>query len=200
VAFNASIANAIDRKPINDTIPVGKKGTMGYTSDFFAVGDELYFRDINIEVSKKMSSKLKTTLSWVNLIYNIAVIEGHPGEENVHTNIIIGELTYKTKPTEALRLEMQHLSTEQDEGNWSMAMVEYTWPKFYIALMDLYNYGHPESIKRIHYYKVAAGYMKGTTQISLSYGKQREGILCVGGVCRAVPAANGLLLTITSAF
>ena len=34
----------------------------------------------------------------------------------------------------------------------------------------------------------------------LSYGKQREGIICVGGVCRQVPAANGFSVTITSSF
>jgi hypothetical protein len=66
--------------------------------------------------------------------------------------------------------------------------------------MDVYNYGNETDAKQVHYYKAAAGFMKGTTQISLSYGKQREGILCVGGVCRAVPAANGLLLSITSSF
>jgi len=34
----------------------------------------------------------------------------------------------------------------------------------------------------------------------LMYGKQREGIFCVGGVCRNVPASNGVTLTITSSF
>jgi hypothetical protein len=34
----------------------------------------------------------------------------------------------------------------------------------------------------------------------LAYGRQREGLLCVGGVCRQVPAASGFMLTITSSF
>jgi hypothetical protein len=34
----------------------------------------------------------------------------------------------------------------------------------------------------------------------LGYGKRREGIFCVGGVCRAVPASSGLEMTFTSSF
>jgi len=34
----------------------------------------------------------------------------------------------------------------------------------------------------------------------VNYGRQRAGIFCVGGVCRQVPAANGLTLSVTSTF
>ncbi|HML86108.1 MAG TPA: DUF6029 family protein [Bacteroidales bacterium] len=34
----------------------------------------------------------------------------------------------------------------------------------------------------------------------MSYGRQREGLLCVGGVCRQVPAATGFTLTLTTSF
>jgi hypothetical protein len=34
----------------------------------------------------------------------------------------------------------------------------------------------------------------------MSYGKQRAGIFCVGGVCRNVPASNGFAISITSSF
>ena len=38
------------------------------------------------------------------------------------------------------------------------------------------------------------------TDLVLGYGKRREGIFCVGGVCRAVPASNGFEVTFTSSF
>jgi hypothetical protein len=80
--------------------------------------------------------------------------------------------------------------------------------------MDQYNYVnkdgiisfeengeiHERSFKKLHYPTISAGYTRGTTRILLSYGKQREGILCVGGVCRAVPSANGFKITLTSSF
>ncbi|HPU24227.1 MAG TPA: DUF6029 family protein [Candidatus Kapabacteria bacterium] len=36
--------------------------------------------------------------------------------------------------------------------------------------------------------------------MQLTYGKQNQGIICVGGVCRTVPASNGLYLSISSSF
>jgi len=64
----------------------------------------------------------------------------------------------------------------------------------------MYNYGNAIAEKRIHYYNVATAFAVGSTRIALSYGRQRAGILCVGGVCRFVPAANGLMLSISSSF
>jgi hypothetical protein len=96
---------------------------------------------------------------------------------------------------------MQHLLTAQDEGNWGLAMLEYSIaPKWFFAITDNYNYGNTDSERRIHYYNVGFGFNKNSSRISFSYGKQREGIVCVGGVCRNVPASNGLLVSITSSF
>jgi hypothetical protein len=82
-----------------------------------------------------------------------------------------------------------------------MAMVQYTIaPKWFFALGDLYNYGNEVTDQQIHYYNVSAGFIKNTNRISVTYGKQREGILCVGGVCRFVPASNGITLTVISSF
>ena len=66
--------------------------------------------------------------------------------------------------------------------------------------MDEYNYGNPVSDKQIHYYNLSMGYSQGTNRISVRYGRQREGLLCVGGVCRYVPASTGLTITLTSSF
>jgi hypothetical protein len=67
-------------------------------------------------------------------------------------------------------------------------------------VLDQYNYGNPESQLKLHYFLVTAGYTKGPHRISMSYGKQRAGIFCVGGVCRNVPASNGIAISITSSF
>ncbi|MEJ6490989.1 MAG: DUF6029 family protein, partial [Flavobacteriales bacterium] len=44
------------------------------------------------------------------------------------------------------------------------------------------------------------GYVREATRITLSYGRQRAGLFCVGGVCRFVPANNGLTLNFTQSF
>jgi hypothetical protein len=104
-------------------------------------------------------------------------------------------------------MELQHLYTDQDEGektvkgNWVMGLLEFNIaPKWFFTVFDEYNYGNSDPDMRLHYYSAAMAYVQGTTRISLAYGRQREGLLCVGGVCRAVPAANGFTLTISSSF
>ena len=119
----------------------------------------------------------------------------------VYTDIVIADLTYKFTPTKSLRLEYQQLFTKQDRGDWVMALLEFNIaPKWFFTVFDEYNYGNPDSDKRLHYYSAGMAYVQSTTRIALSYGRQREGLLCVGGVCRAVPAANGLTLTVSSSF
>jgi hypothetical protein len=82
-----------------------------------------------------------------------------------------------------------------------MGLVEYTMaPHWFVAVYDAYNYGNHHSDMRIHYTTASVGYMKNSTRIQLSYGKSMEGVICVGGVCRVVPATNGLSLSITSSF
>ncbi|MCK4638139.1 MAG: hypothetical protein KAT33_01840, partial [Bacteroidales bacterium] len=201
IAVNFSVVNSINKQKINDTIPIDEYGTLGYKSDFFKLGDTKYFEDFNIEITKKISKKWKLIASYLNITYNIEVVEGHPGEEMVHANIGILDLTYKFTPKKSLRFEYQQLFTKQDKGDWLAFMLEYTIaPKWFFSVMDQYNYGNPDNNKQLHYYTISAGYTKKANRIALSYGRQRQGIICVGGVCREVPASNGLTLTISSSF
>ena len=82
-----------------------------------------------------------------------------------------------------------------------MALVEYTIsPNWFFAFQDMYNYGNENESKRLHYINFNIGYLKGSTRFEIGYGKKREGIFCVGGVCKLVPSSNGLNLSITSSF
>jgi hypothetical protein len=47
---------------------------------------------------------------------------------------------------------------------------------------------------------MAVAYNNDANRIQLSYGKQRAGVVCVGGVCRVVPASNGFTISITTSF
>lgn len=200
LAFNFSRVTSIDRDSLDSSTPLGKSGTLGYKTNYFAIGDELYFQDFNVEVQHKFNNNFKALVSWVNLIYNIKVIEAHD-EPDVKANIFIVDATYKFSSKNALKAELQHLSTKQDEGNWAQAMFEFTFaPRWFMTFIDQYNYGNEDKDRRFHYPTVAVGYTQDSNRLSVSYGKQREGIICVGGVCRTVPASNGLLITLTSSF
>ena len=200
IAANYSRANSIVKNALNDSTPIGKDGTLGYTSPFFKVGKDLYYEDINVEISHKFTKHFKAALTLGYLTYNIDVIEGH-ADGMMYGGFGVLDMTWMVSDKHALRWELQYLRTTQDEGDWAMGMMEYSIaPKWFAAVMDVWNLGNPVADKKIHYYNVAAGFNAGSSRIALSYGKQREGILCVGGVCRQVPAANGITLSLTSSF
>ncbi len=204
--INYSQVNAIEKTAVIVNPNNENPNLDGYTSNFFAVGKELYFRDINIEIHKKISRKLKLAAIYMHQDYNKLVIQGKYGM--VHANIGILDFTYKFNSKNALRVENEILITgkeasgrKQDYGDWYMLTLEYTSsPHWFFAISDQYNYGNPEEDHRVHYYIVSAGYTKGSNRIQVGYGKQREGVTCVGGVCRNVPASNGFSLTISSTF
>jgi len=193
IALNFAKVNSLKKTPTFDR--------MGYEAEFFAFGEELYFQDFNVELNKKINKKLKLNLIYQNLNYNKDVIQGLAGYGTVKANVGILDMTWKIKPKHALRLELQGLMTEQDKGNWAAALAEYSVsPKWFFTIYDQYNFGNPNADHRTHYFNVAMAYIKGGNRFQLGYGKQREGIICVGGVCRNVPASNGFSFSITSSF
>jgi hypothetical protein len=191
----------IEQEQIAPNIPIDSTGTLGYKTKFFSIGSPKYFETIDFIISRKFSKKFKMVLEYVYQVYNIDVIEGHAGEPMVYANIAIADLTYKFTPTKSLRFEYQQLFTQEDRGSWVMGLLEYSIaPKWIFTVYDEYNYGNPDEAMQLHYYSVAMAFVQNTTRFALSYGRQREGLLCVGGVCRAVPAANGVTITISSSF
>ena len=198
--LNYSRVHGLDKQPYEEGIPVDSTGTYGYDAPWFSVGD-LYYQSLAATMEKKMGKKMKLNLEYVHIDYNIEVVEGHIGEPMVHADEINVDFTYKITPTKSLRFEYEQLFTKEDDGDWAMLLVEYNIaPKWFFSVMDQYNYGNPENNMQLHYYTVAAAFVQGPHRISLAYGRQREGLLCVGGVCRQVPASNGFTLNISTSF
>jgi len=196
-----SYLSSIDKQAIAPGIPIDQTGTDGYTSDFFKFGDELYYQEFDLLFSKKINKKWKLVASYINQTSNVEVVEGHAGEPDVHANIGVLDVTWKVTPTKSLRAEYQQLWTDQDMGSWMMGLLEFNIaPHYFFTVLDEYNYGNSNPDMRLHYYNAAFAYVRGATRIALGYGRQREGLLCVGGVCRQVPASNGFTLTLTSTF
>ena len=167
-------------------------------TNFFGIGEQ-YFRDFNLEIRKKFSKKTSGILTYVNSFYNKKVVE-EKGDV-VNSNIAVGEVTYKFTPTTSMRLEAQHLWTKDDKKNWAGATAEFnvnTHLSFFVN--DMYNYGNEDEEHQDHYYNIGGSYTKNRSRFALSWGRTRGGLLCVGGVCREVPAATGLTFNLTTSF
>ena len=94
---------------------------IGYRSKFFTPGDRQYFQDLNVELRKKVSSTWELALTYLNVWYDIDIIQGKPGQPAVHADIVILEGLHNFTDRNSVRFELQHLSTKQDHGNWATA-------------------------------------------------------------------------------
>ena len=185
------------------TETVGGSGTEGYTSDFFGIGG-LYYGDASLEIAHKFSSAVKATCTYGYVVFN-PVVEGHEGALH-HNNVVVGDVTWKVDKKNVLRFEAEWMGSdskytkEVDDkraGDWIMGLVEYNFAKnWFVSISDQYAY--KDGIG--NYYNLSVGYTHNATRLQVGYGKQREGLLCIGGVCRTVPASNGLTVSLTTSF
>jgi len=170
-------------------------GGQGKTSNLFSYGNN-YFRDASIEWKKKWTKKLRTTMQLQYLFYNKSVIEGGI-HENVSANTVVISTIYNFRETTSFHIELQHLCTKNDQKNWAAFLAEISFaPEWSFFLTDLYNYGQTDT----HYPTIGGNYSFGGNRFSLSYGRQRAGLFCVGGICRYVPAATGFSVSFISTF
>lgn len=219
ITVNGSVFYALDTTGINSSADSIKQ--LKYSTNYGNVGDEFY-HDFNIEITKKISKKLKFTLMYANQFLNQSVVqfntldkEEHP---DVSSHIGVLDITYKYKSNSAIRFETQgffgtydykeakyesngELNKKNNTGSWLSGLIEWTPTSHWsITVADQYNYNNPIESKRVHYYFGMIGYVNGPTRISVSYGRQRQGIFCAGGVCRFVPSSSGLSVSISSSF
>ena len=201
--LNYSFVSSIDKTAV-DGYTLNQKGTLGYESSFFQIGDEKYFQEINLEINKKFSKDYKMNFMYSYQEFN-PIAYGHAGNPFIYAHIFVAEGIYRFSSHNSLKGELQWLTTKQDydefaKGDWLQLGAEYNLKgRYFFAVSDQWNYGTEQGDK-VHYYNLSMGCTVNTTRVQLSYGKQRQGILCIGGVCREVPASNGLFLTITSSF
>lgn len=168
-----------------------------YKTDFLGFGKK-YFSDINIEITKKISDKLSTGFAYINQYNNLKLTTDTFGI--VQTNIVAGEATYKFNTTKSIRIQGEHMWADSDKRNWAASTVEYNFnSKFSVYASDMYNYGNLDGNDN-HYYNVGSAFRKNSTRIALSYGRQRGGLVCVGGVCRIVSESSGISLSLNSTF
>lgn len=169
-----------------------------YKAKFIGKGHQLY-RDFNLEVKKKFSKNWSSVFTYQNVIIDKGVVEGGPlGSSTIKANIAVAEATRRFEGGKAARFVAQHLWSDDDRKNWVASVLEYNFStSLGIYVADNWNY---EGQDKIHYYSVGGSYSKGNTRLGLNYGRQRGGLICIGGVCRFVPENTGLSANLTVSF
>ncbi|NRA93769.1 MAG: hypothetical protein HRU26_14030 [Psychroserpens sp.] len=195
LAFNYAHWSGIDADFNNLERTYDSKG-------FFAFGEK-YFEEASLEVRKKWSPKWSSIFEVVNLYYNAQFVEDRRGE--VNATALVGEVTRKFEKGKSVRLVLSHLFSDDELSerakNWAGGTLEYNFnSRFNVFAADLWNYGNPDEDRQVHYYTFGGSFTKGATRIMGSYGRQREGLVCVGGVCRFVPANTGFTLSVSTSF
>ena len=197
IALNFATAYVPERNFINDM----ETTRNSYTTSLFSRSDSILIQDFNVEIKRKINTKLKMSFNYFNFMFNDNAVKLANYYKMIYAQIAVLDLTYKINRHHSLRFETQALWTNEDKGDWLFGQIEYTFsPHWYIAVLDQYNSGNLNVDKRVHYGLISTGYINGSHRFSFQYGKQRAGVFCVGGVCRAVPASNGLTFTFTSSF
>lgn len=187
-----------------DTTRTGRAGTDGYSVNG-GLGP-LLFGEASVEVARKLSKTVKLTLTYAYQAFN-PVVEGElPGL--YHNNIVVADATWRVSKQHTLRFEGEWMGSDSRRdasaghtdprlGDWLMGLVEWSiGSHWFVSLSDQWAYNDGQG----NYYNISAGYTHGATRLQLGYGKQRRGMLCIGGVCREVPASNGLTLSLTTSF
>ena len=157
-------------------------------------GIQLMWSDANVDIERQWGRKLKTILLFSRQEWSPS--HGFEAETYV-SNIFVGDVTYKFDRKKSLRVELQYLLSDDYEGDWAACLAEFSFaPRWSIFASDMYNL---EGTKK-NYYNAGFSYTKGRSRIQISYGRNRAGYICSGGVCRYSPAYTGLNFTMTTSF
>lgn len=154
----------------------------------------MLWRDINADVEHRWNKQWKTAVL-------VSVQEWSPthgmDDKTYASNIFVVDNTYKFNSKMALRAELQYLYSTDYEKDWMAALLEFSMaPRWSVSVSDMYNHG----TTKVHYYTASVSYTRKNTRVQLSYGRNRAGYVCSGGVCRYTPAYTGANLVVTSSF
>ena len=166
----------------------------------FTGSNNKYYRDFNLEIKNRWNRKTSSTITLLDLSIDKGVSQGGPVGVQGFINAKVGvvEINRIDQKNRNNRFVVQHLWTKEDRKDWLGFVYELGISNnINLFLSDIWNYGNDNDI---HYYNLGGSFSKGATRIGFNYGRQRGGLICVGGVCRFVPESNGFNLNLSHSF
>jgi hypothetical protein len=166
----------------------------------FGGSNNRYYRDLNLEIKNRWNRKTSSTITLLDLSIDKGVSQGGPVGVQGFINAKVGviEINRIDQKNRNNRFVVQHLWTKEDKKNWLGFVYELGISNnINLFLSDIWNYGNDNDI---HYYNLGGSFSKGASRVGFNYGRQRGGLICVGGVCRFVPESNGFNLNLSHSF
>lgn len=161
---------------------------------------ERLWRDLNFDVERQWDKRWKSTLLFSHQEWS----PSHGFEHRTYvSNIVVADVTCKINRKHAVRAELQYLFTDEYEGDWVAGLLEYSLaPKwsFFGSVMSNLEAREANNYEKVTYYSGGLSFTKNRTRVQLSYGRNRAGYVCSGGVCRFSPAYTGVNLMVTTSF
>lgn len=159
---------------------------------------ELLWSDVNVDVERQWNKQWKTTLMFSRQEWNTSHGQGPALPSTTFaSNIFVGDVMYKINKKFSLRMEAQYLLSNDYEGDWVAGLIEFNMaPHWSVFFSDMYNLGTTKT----NYYNGGLSFTHNRTRVQVSYGRNRAGYVCSGGVCRYQPAYTGVNLMLTTSF
>ena len=159
---------------------------------------ELLWSDVNVDVERQWNKQWKTTVMFSRQQWNTSHGQGPALPSTTYiSNIFVGDVMYKINKKFSLRMEAQYLLSNDYEGDWVAGLVEFNVaPHWSVFFSDMYNLGTTKT----NYYNGGLSFTHNRTRVQVSYGRNRAGYVCSGGVCRYQPAYTGVNLMLTTSF
>ncbi|MCP9768222.1 hypothetical protein EGI22_09890 [Lacihabitans sp. LS3-19] len=157
--------------------------------------DKKLYREAVVEFEKELSENSKLNLLANYAHFNKGIVLGG-FNEIIKFQTVVADWSFKINKNLSINTQAQHLHTQQDKGSWAMALLDLRIKsKVSVYFSDEYNYSRSHN-----YYHMGSNLNLGSKSIGLSYGKVREGLFCVGGICQIIPEYQGLNLSVTTRF
>ena len=154
----------------------------------------LAYRDIYAGADYRWSKKLKTTL-YVSIQEN-SPTHGNRKATNAQ-NVFVLDGQYKFSSKYSIHAELQYLYSQELTKDWMAGLLEFNMaPNWSFSISDMYNHGSTKD----HYWNVGATFNYGSFKVMAGYGRNREGMVCSGGVCRYQPEYKGAFIKVNWLF
>ena len=117
----------------------------------------------------------------------------------MNSKIIVIDNIFNINDTQSIEFDVQHLFNTNDKKNWFGTGVEYNI-NFKNSIFGSYSNNYGNNKQKSFYYNLGVSRTIKNGLFSISYGKQRGGIACFGGICKYYPEYTGVSGTLSLNF